>query len=76
MNDKDLRTKKNSIVNLKGQQEKLANSSYGKMSTQCEPKQPPNISMHYKNEDTKKKEIRAKEAKEAKGCEYEVAEFN
>lgn len=35
MNDKDFRTKKNSVANLKSHHEKTINNSYAKLSGHC-----------------------------------------
>lgn len=53
MNDRDLRSKKQSLVLFKTVNEKVFNNSHIKIGPNCEPKQPPNISRHYM--ETKKK---------------------
>ena len=47
MNDRDLRTKKQSIVGIKNTIDKTINNSHIKNGPICEPKQPPNISRHF-----------------------------
>lgn len=47
MNERDLRTKKQSLVIVKNVNDKTFNNSHIKLGPNCEPKQPPNISRHY-----------------------------
>jgi hypothetical protein len=55
MNDREIRSKKTSVVNIKTtNNDKSIVGSHIKLGPHCEPKQPPNISRHYFQE-TKKK---------------------
>lgn len=67
-----MKTKKNSQVYIKNPDKTLENSSM-KSGSNCQPKQPPNISRFYQGEQTKKKQPHS--SKETKFKEYETGIF-
>lgn len=53
INERDLRSKKQSVASIKNINEKNTNSSHIKSGPNCEPKQPPNISRAFQQNKNK-----------------------